>query len=239
MKKEHLDRLGFKIRTFVEDIERQSGIVIQVETDDSRVGRNTGEPDPLACVVNESEARLLVPSTTELSDGPVLHELLHIHRFLVEGVPQISVCEDHWSPDLERFFAQLDNNIEHLVIVPIEIQWIPERRVRWVEKLRRVLGEVQDGQLLTADQKFLAIYGRFFVDHVLNDSALLDWSKSILDTLGLSSEAEAFRQKMLSALPSKEVATGVVVDQFNLDPSFICLDYLNSGEHSCEQKPFQ
>lgn len=235
MKDEHLNRLGSDIQAFVKDIEHRSRIEIEVETDDSRVGRNTGEPDPLACLVNESEARLLVPSTIELSDGPVLHELLHIHRFLVEGAPQISVCEGHWNPDLERVFAQLDNNLEHLVIVPIEIQRIPERRTCWVTKLRRVLSQVQHGQLLKADQRFLAIYGRLFVDHVLKDNALIEWSASILETLGLSSEAETFRQGMLSVLPSKEGAVRVVVDLFNLDPSVICLDYLNSKECSCEQ----
>jgi hypothetical protein len=236
MKKTYLCRLGSEIQALVEDIERRSGIEICVETDDSRVGRNVGEPDPLACVIDESEARLLVPSSTELSDGPVLHELLHIHRFLVEGVPQISVCEDRWTPHLEQVFAQLDNNLEHLVIVPLEIQRIPERHGLWVKKFRRVLSQVRDGKLPKADQKFLAIYGRFFVDYVLKDTTLLELSESILDTLGLQSEAEVFRQKIFSALSSKEAAIRVVVDLFKLDPSLICLDYLNPRRRSCEQK---
>lgn len=151
MRKKYLVRLGSEIQALVEDIERHSGIEICVETNDSRISRNTGEPDPLACVVNESEARLLVRSTTELSDGPVLHELLHIHRFLVDGVPQISVCDDRWSPDPERVFMQLDNNLEHLVIVPIEIQRIQERHALWVKKFRRILSQVRAEQLPRAD----------------------------------------------------------------------------------------
>lgn len=74
---------------------------------------------------------------------------------------------------------------------------------------------------------------------MLRDTALLESSESILDTLGLQSEAEVFRQKMLSALPSKETAVRVVVDLFNLDSLFICLEYLNPKERSRKQKSLQ
>jgi len=71
----------------------------------------------------------------------VFHELQHIRRVFLEGVPRITACEDFelWSPQLDTALAKLDNNLEHLVIVPRELEVYPERRAYWEIRVQRFL----------------------------------------------------------------------------------------------------
>jgi len=235
MENDYLARLPDDLRAFVMDIEREAEIDIKVAVDGSRAGRRPGEPDPLACDIDEDGATILIPRADYFPDGSVLHELLHINRFLVEQVPQINVCEAHWSPQLETVFGQLDNNLEHLVIVPEELRRRPARRDRWVSVIDRTLNEIRSGKLQQADRDFLGIYTLAFIDHVLNDPALRERSESILDGLGLRDRAVVFRDAIIPALASKEATTRICVEQFRLVEDPICFDYLDPRSSSRRQ----
>ena len=235
MKKHYLAKLPVDIQSFVIDIEREAEIDIRVAVDDSRAGRHQGEPDPLACDIDEDGATILIPRADYFPGGSVLHELLHINRFLVEQVPQINICDNHWDPQLETVFGQLDNNLEHLVIVPEELRRRPARRDRWISVIDRTLSEIRTGKLQQADRDFLGIYTLAFIEHVLNDPCLRERSESILDGLGLRDRAVAFREAIIPALASKEATTRICVEQFRLLEDPICFEYLDSRSSSRRQ----
>lgn len=233
MNSTYINKLPDDLQEFVLLIEETTGLEIEIEIDASRAGRNKEEPDPLACVVNESEARLLLPAEDHFPEGSVLHELLHIKRFLVDGVPQITACEDRWTPQLESVFVQLDNNLEHLIIVPLELQQRPERRQRWITVLDRVLGTLQAKQVSGPDRDFLSIYTHLFAARVLQDSVLESKAVAALSTFGLMEHALLFEKAMMIAMESKESMVRLCVEQFSLNHDFICLDYFNPREGSC------
>ncbi len=219
----------------VVSIETEIGLEIEVEVDVSRVGKYSNEPDPLACIANECKAQLLIPSPDTFPSGSVLHELLHIQRFLVEGVPQIAVCENRWCPELESVFTHLDNNLEHLVVVPRELAQRPERKDRWVGVMTRALTQLQSVNIETADRDFLAIYGRFFVEHVLGDEDLLKKYTAALHSYNLSDRATEFSLATAMSLPFKEATVRVWVEQFHLSREFLCLDYFDPRKGTCHQ----
>jgi hypothetical protein len=235
MKNHYLSILPDDLQAFVIDIEREAGIDIRVTVDDSRTGRHPGEPDPLACDIDEDGATILIPRADYFPDGSVLHELLHINRFLVEQVPQINICDTHWDPQLEAVFRQLDNNLEHLVIVPEELRRRPARRDRWVSVIDRTLSEIRSGKLQQADRDFLGIYTFAYIEHVLDDSCLRKRSESILNGLGLRDRAVAFRDAIIPALASKEATTRICAEQFRLVEDPICFDYLDPRSSSRRQ----
>lgn len=233
---EFIDRLSDDLRALVASIETKAGLEIEVAIDESRAGRYSNEPDPMACVANEFEAQLLIPSPDTFSDGAVLHELLHIQRFLVEGIPQIAVCEHYWRPDLESLFTQLDNNLEHLVIVPRELLQRPERKDRWIGVMTRVLTQLQSIEIATANRDFLAIYGCFFVEHVLDDKDLLTHYIAALHSYNLVARASEFSLATAAALTSKEATVRAWAEQFNLPREFLCLDYFDSRKGTRHQR---
>lgn len=236
MNKYYFDRLPDDLRTMVVSIEIETSLEIEVEVDQSRAGKFLHEPDTLACVVNEFEARLLIPSPNTFPSDAVLHELLHIQRFLVEGVPQIAVCENRWHPELEKIFTDLDNNLEHLVIVPKELAQRPKRKDRWISILMRVLAKLQSVGIEVADRNFLAIYGHFFVGHVLGDEDLQKKYTIALDNYNLLESATEFSLATASALSSKEATTRAWVEQLHISSEFLCLDYFDPRKGTYQQQ---
>lgn len=236
MNSSYLDRLPDDLRDLVERIEIETGLEIEVEVDESRSGKYSNEQDPLACIANECEALLLIPSPDTFPNGSVLHELLHIQRFLVEGVPQIAVCGSHWRPGLESMFTHLDNNLEHLVIVPRELAQCPERKDRWIGVMTRVLSQLQTANTETADRDFLAIYGHFFVGSVLGDEDLIKKYTGALHGYNLFDRADKFSVATAESLPSKEATVQVWVEQFHLSTEFLCLDYFDPRKGSCHRR---
>ena len=62
----------------------------------------------MACEIDEHGARLLIGNPAYFPDASVFHELQHIRRILLEGVPRIVVCEgfEPWSPQLDTPLRQ-------------------------------------------------------------------------------------------------------------------------------------
>jgi hypothetical protein len=65
--------------------------------------------------------------------------VLHVRRFHVEGVPKLALADsEEWDEGFSDALGDLDNAIEHVVIVPLELQFHPERRRHWEAVMRNV-----------------------------------------------------------------------------------------------------
>jgi hypothetical protein len=82
---------------------------------------NDPNPDAPGCEVSGSFARLVYRDPDTLSENGITHELLHIRRYWVDGVPQVHPVQgddDKWSVT-----SAIENAIEHLVVVPEEAKY--------------------------------------------------------------------------------------------------------------------
>lgn len=129
MNSDYLNRLPSDVRELVTEIERECSIEIGVRVDPARVRERPDRSDTMACDMSEDGATILIPAEDHFPDGSVLHEFLHIQRFLLQGVPRIGadLSWSGWNIDFEQSLTTIDNRLEHLVIVPREIDLRPER----------------------------------------------------------------------------------------------------------------
>lgn len=110
------------LREFIDETEASIGFEIQVAVSPLR--------EVMACEVDTGRAVILTPSREAFKAGSVLHELLHIQRILVDGVPRLLLADSY--PDspaalqIESSLVYNDNMLEHLVIVPIELERVPD-----------------------------------------------------------------------------------------------------------------
>lgn len=238
MNSEYLNRLPKDIQHFVARLEYESDIEIEVVIDKSRADRYLDEPDPLACTVNEYEAEILITAPYHFPENSVFHELLHIERFLVKQAPQIIPCEECWSHALEKCLTVLDNHIEHLVIVPIELQQRPDRINHWITVMNHILHRIETSEITGDDQAYLIIYSWFFISHILKNNTLTNRSQSLLKLLGLLDHATQFKDRIIPALSSKEEATTVFIEQFKINKECICFHYFDSKNRSSNQTKY-
>ena len=108
MDKKYLDQLSSDTIQLV--------FLIETHIDREIVVREVPERKNLGC---EIENYTILTPQDKFPDSSVLHELLHIRRFLVDGVPRLVVCAEYdpVDPSFETRVTKLDNNFEHLFIV--------------------------------------------------------------------------------------------------------------------------
>lgn len=136
-------------------------------------------------------------------------------------MPRLIYCdddhefEDEWDARTPEIFQDLDNQIEHLFIVPHELARYGARRSYWEKRMGRLLE-----QNLTHCNVLLAWE---FIHRVRNCGALSNKVQALVETLNLGEACDRFH---LAVDASKEAATRVFFDEF--DPAKIpraCLDY--------------
>ncbi|EQB13871.1 hypothetical protein [Novosphingobium lindaniclasticum] len=64
--------------------------------------------------INDYTSVLLIKDFETVPEAAVIHELLHLQRYWVEGVPQL-IGGDH---AMQQSIGLIENSLEHLVIVP-------------------------------------------------------------------------------------------------------------------------
>ncbi len=234
MQNEYLSQLSDDVRSLVEQTEQSSGIDITVVVDPSRMRGRQDQPDSLACDVSQHGARLLVPTTDHFPDGSVLHELLHIRRFLVNGVPRIVVCDDYsvWTPQLETALTQLDNSIEHLIIVPEELEHRPDREDYWKTVMTRVFNELEVNDLPDEDRERHALINSVFVRRVLDDDELVNRVAALTGSLGINDKAARLLEEVSYSLYSKERTVQLYFEHLCLPIEAGCLEYMNTHNRS-------
>lgn len=227
MQEEYLSKLSGHVRNLVEEVEKASGVSVVVTV---RPGER------VSCQPSPSRGEIFTPAPEVLVDGAVVHEVLHLRRFLVESVPLLVVRDDYeqWQPGLESSLTMQDNAFEHLMVVPEELQRCPERRDYWDQKMLERWNEIRES---TGDNSEVAAALWAFVLHVIPDSEAHVLAHDVLTQLGYLQLAERFSAAVLPALPHKEEAIRIWFDELGIDPNMVAFEYLYTHRGARKQVP--
>jgi hypothetical protein len=233
MQFEYFSRLTRPVQEFVSTVEQGANIDIQVVLD---AKLNSGGPTgqgKLAIVIEAQYVRLFAPTNGYFPDGAVRHEVLHVKRFHIDGVPKLALADaEDWDKAYSDGLGDLDNAIEHIVIVPEELQFHPDRREHWEAVMSNVCSELH---LIPESERCLAGSLHWaFLRHVLPDSPHLEVARNFLIQHALLEIAEKFEKKFLSVISNKEEMIQVLFLFFpEIPKNRVALEYINSltGNH--------
>ena len=234
-----LDRLSPDVQKLVKYIEGAIGTEIDVSIDSSRVGRGPDGSGILACKISERGAMLLVPMHDYFPDGGVVHEMLHVRRILVDGVPRLSENPDspRWNCSIGATLTNLDNALEHLVIVPEEIRLRPERADWWASVIETTwltkLPAIPDPE----DQRRWALMSVAFLSLVLPSSAVVGNAEALLEKLDLRNDALQFLAAVTPKLMSKEELTRACFEELRLPTDIALFEYLDCQHRERREAP--
>ncbi len=228
MQLEYFSRLSEPIKKFVQEVEAGANIEIQV-IPDARL--NAGGPagqGNLEIIIESQYARLFAPTNGYFPDGAVRHEMLHVKRFHIDGAPKLALADEvAWDKRLSDALGDLDNAIEHIVIVPEELQFHPERRSHWEAVMSNVCSELQS--IPEGERSLAGCLHWAFLRHVLPDSIHTESMKFFLEQYELLAIAEKFVEQFLSVLRSKEEMVRVLFHTFpDMPQNRSALEYINS-----------
>jgi len=227
----YLNLINDNLRAFVENIEGYIDSEIEIEIDNSRENK-------LACEMDKNGAKILIPEENIFPNESVFHELLHINRFCLCGIPKIVVCEESndWNPVFDSAIAALDNNIEHFVIVPEECSVFGDRIVYWKERTRNAIEQLHSRQLSNDDIQRHALVNWAFSKYVIKDAELEAMIDANIEKMELQERTSPFLEDIIKYIDNKEKLANIFVKHLELPMHAVCLEYLDlENKDSCEK----
>lgn len=228
MQPEYLARLSEPVQQFILEVEKGAGVDIQVILDPNQNEGGTTGQGKLAVNIKARSIQLFAPTNGYFPDGAVRHEVLHVRRFHVNGVPKLALADNQ---KLDNGFSNVlvgnDNAIEHIVIVPVELQFHPEHRKHWEALMRNVclgLPDVPEGE-----RRLAVCLHWTFLRHVLPDSPLIEIAREFAKEHALLEMAEQFADQFTSIAANKEELVRLLFFTFPEIPrNRAALEYINS-----------
>lgn len=228
MQPEYLARLSESVQQFIIGVEKGAGIEIDVIRAPSQNRGGTTGQGKLAVAINARSIQLFAPTNGYFPDGAVRHEVLHVQRFHVEGVPKLALADaEDRNKNYSDGLCALDNAIEHVVIVPVELQFQPERRKHWEAVMQKVCLGLSD---VPEDERSLAVCLHWtFLLNVLPGSPSLEIARKFAEQHALLEMADQFADQFISAAASKEELVRLIYLTFpELPKHRAALEYINS-----------
>lgn len=228
MQTEFLTRVSKPVQDFILEVEEGAGVGIQVILDPKQNEGGTTGQGKLAIVVNAQKIHLFAPTNGYFPDGAVRHEVLHVQRFHIEKVPKLVLADDaEWDKGLSDAMGELDNAIEHVAIVPKELQLHPERLEHWEKVMQHVTLDLAN---IPEYERELAISLHWtFLRHVLPESPSIETLRTFAKKHALLEKADQFFEQFISALPKKEDLVQFLFQSFPGIPRHrVALEYINS-----------
>jgi hypothetical protein len=152
-------------------------------------------PDRLAARCEPDDVAFLLPRHDFPADpGSIAHELLHIRRFGLEAVPMLESSDQvvDFDGSFSVIVGTLGNALEHLVIVPIEIDLVPERRDYWEGILSRMWDQYDKmPRVLKTDLERFAVVGYAATVITTSDRDLASKAETAISKDGLLVKAKA------------------------------------------------
>jgi len=231
MKQEYINRLPQNFHLLVEEIESHINDEIYVKVDSSRSRK-------LACNVDNYKATILIPNEGYFPEASVLHELLHIRRFCMNNVPRIVVCDrsHNLSQSLGASLRSLDDNIEHFVIVPEEIEHRPNRKEYWKSRLSKRIDELNLSSTNIQDKGFDALMYWTFINHIFPEDDFINEIDKAISAHGIKELTQKFKKKFIPHLACKEKLVKVCITYIGLSDDDVCLEYLDFKNNSSHEK---
>ena len=228
MRPEYLYQLSESVQKFIREVERQAGVEIEVLPSLKQNARGPIGQGLLEIVINAQNIQLFAPTNGYFPNGAVRHEVLHVHRFHIEGVPKLVLAENQeWDRSFSEAIGNLDNAIEHLKIVPMELEFHPERREHWEAVMRNICSQLPD---VPESERRLAVSLHWtFLRHVLPNSPQVEIVRNFAAQHKLLEIAHHFADQFLVEAVSKEQMASILFQTFpELPKTRVAFEYINT-----------
>jgi hypothetical protein len=199
--------------------------------------QNSVNPDAPATEISHDGATIYVHGTEQRHLFGVPHELLHIRRNWCEGIPQL-----HPKANDQRqitLCGNVDNTIEHLVIVPQEAEygvdnfdyWRRVARAKW-ESYPWPHIDIKD----KGGRRGNALLGRLELE-LASDAEIRDLAARCLRKAGLAEEAERFASRIKELLANKPRVLSCAVRFLKWPKDKVHLVYFDIRRKSRQTEP--
>ena len=134
----NFDRLPPRAQQLVREIEERLGNEIQVDLHQPVDGPSLCGEAELELVSHRGRATArILHVAPECAVNVLAHEVLHAHRYVVLGIPYLQSNRYEWNLGSAGWASAIEEAVEHLFVIPSEIEMFPESAATWQGKFDR------------------------------------------------------------------------------------------------------
>lgn len=196
---EFVKKIPNRLVEIPERVYQKTGIVVNFrKMTEQDMGSPIINAPPAAAAISGADHSITILVRSDIIEpSHIAHELIHLRRYALEEIPMLWPNEYATQSDVP-FILNVDNQIEHLYVVPEEINAVPSSKEWWQGEYKELLSTHRDAFRLTMHLLFLTIV-------LPSNINLLEQCRSLL--LELSEEnlhqAQVFASKVVEAMPEK------------------------------------
>jgi len=246
MEKQYVELLTYEIREMVLQIETLIGSEIAIRQ------RNKDDlllnPDPSLvqcdCLMNDGITTVTIALPAAYVPNHILmHEIIHAHRRIVGEVPYIQAAVD--GQNTARLAARIENDLEHLFVIPVEITYAPEAKDYWESKYDLYLAQLQQTIVVTTfdtKQKLSALRDPLLRTWLVASTVIPEWTgmealSSILTSYHWLGDASNLVSEMNPISTTKTECISTLVHFLGLDRTHYSIAYLSVLQNKITRSP--
>lgn len=235
MNKKYRGLLPSPVLDLVDRIESFANLEIGVEPNPYPLRSTDPNPNHLALSADNIGATILYRNLADIHPHAMLHELLHLERFWLEQVPQVvpvnQQMAEHWN-----ITSEIENSLEHLIIVPREEQYGFEPFGYWTSTTRTNWGRYPWSTLTDKwARRKNCLLGWLSVRYLNKDPNVTAMAESALRKEGLRTEALHFAKVIIQHLSDKKKMLASTVRILGIsedEVAFLTLDIKNQAANT-------
>lgn len=203
MESKYLQQLPVQAQKLVEEIENFAKLEIQMGPNPHPISKTDPNPDATALHVTEKEAVILLRNLDDFPLQGVTHELLHLHRYWNQQIPQLV---PHNDPSDQNFAVTvaIENALEHLIIVPHEADYGFEPYEYWNQTQEKNWNRYPWAENInTWSRRMNCLIGWLSVNNLVTRDKLKLSVQAAIKKEGYWNEVEKYSAKIRKLLTSK------------------------------------
>jgi len=200
------------ILSLMDDIEAFASTHISIERNTRPLSETDPNPLAPASSATHTKGTIYLRDIENIDANGILHELLHIHRWWVEQIPQALPIAEKNLP----ITSNIENALEHQIIIPRETDYGFDPHPYWNEIAQMNWGRYPwDWMDTPAARRQNVLLGRLGL-RLVTDQNVIDLAKSCIEQEGLTAEAERFDARIASLITNKPRAISCVFRFLNI-----------------------
>lgn len=234
MDQRYLAVLPAEVRALVEPIESLIGseIVVRPQREGGLMPFAGGDLAVCDCFMNEGVTTVTITFPgRDIPRNVLTHEVLHAHRNIVGRVHRLVAAVNE--EIAVRFATRMENDIEHLFIIPLEISYTPEALSYWESHYDRRLAEVLESQEHPVVLRDNLLRHWLVASSVIPQWAGLSQLRSSLAANGWLDDAKKLSAKIARVKSSKAQCLSTLLRFLGLDRQRYCLSQFLVSERRC------
>ncbi len=212
MDKRYLNKLSKDNLAIIQELENHTQLEIEMVVDKSR--------SCSACEFDLDSLKIIIPGTEAISEVSLWHELTHLKRFCSLDIPSLVECPGMYTASLQtsKELTAFDNEMEHLNIVPEEINRFENRQEYWESRYERAIA-------VNNLSREKALRHWLFLHIVLPKSRLISEVDVLINRMQISDYAEKLIREIIPLLNNKEEMVRAYFSQTKSSMNSLCFEY--------------